>query len=112
MYRCKDTGENVASPPLKPVLRHLLFFCRHFGGNFASNGRTIAKIQATILFLRLKIRFCDIRCSFLSILMFILLTITYICQDIGENIALPALKPVLRHSPFFFEHFGGFFCVK
>ena len=28
--RCKDTGEDVASPSLKPVLRHSLFIFEHF----------------------------------------------------------------------------------
>ena len=27
----------------------------------------------------------------------------------GENVVWPALKLILRHSPFFFEYFGGYF---
>ena len=34
---------------------------------------------------------------------------TYRCKDTGKNVALSPLKSVLRHSPFFFEHFGGYF---
>ena len=31
------------------------------------------------------------------------------CQDTGENVSSPALKPVIQHSPFFFEYFGSVF---
>ena len=35
----------------------------------------------------------------------------YCFQNMGENVCLPALKLVLRHSPFIFYHFGGFFAT-
>ena len=33
----------------------------------------------------------------------------YRCQDTDKNVAMLSLKFVLRHSSFFFEHFGGYF---
>ena len=45
-YHCKYTGKKVASPALKPVLRHFLFFFGHFGGYVVSIGCTFAKIRA------------------------------------------------------------------
>ena len=34
---------------------------------------------------------------------------TYCCQNTEKNLSLPALKPILWHLPFFFEHYGGYF---
>ena len=31
------------------------------------------------------------------------------CQNTVKNVSSPALKPVLIHSPFFFEHLGRYF---
>ena len=44
-YRFQDSGLNVSSFTLKPVLQHSLFLFKHYRGYFASIEGTVAKIR-------------------------------------------------------------------
>ena len=55
-----------------------------------------------------EISFCGIHCSFFSTLNVFCIYRRYCCQDTGKKVCLQPFKPVLRHSPFFFDHFGWF----
>ena len=63
-YRCQDTGKNVPLLPMKPDLRHSLFFFGHLGGYFASIGRTVSKILTKTFLRHLWNRFYGILCFF------------------------------------------------
>ena len=107
-YCCKDTGKNFASSTLKPVLRHLLFFFKHFGGYFWSIWCTVAKIQANTLFGQLSTWIYGICRSYFGTFVVIFINRTYPCKGKGKIVASSALKPVWQHSPFLFGYFSGY----
>ena len=71
-YRCQNTGENVDSPALKPVLRHSLFYFWHFVGYFEFIEGSVSKIQVKTFICQLLYRFYGIRYSIFSTLEIIL----------------------------------------
>ena len=60
-YFCQDTGRNVSSRSLKSVLQYSSLFFEHFGGYFASLGRTVAKKWAEMYYHKFWNQFYGIR---------------------------------------------------
>ena len=88
-YRLQDTGKNISSLALKPVLRQLPFFYARIGGVFASIKRIVAMIRSKMFLRWLSNWFYGICCSFLR-------TLGNRCKDTDVNVDSPILKPILR----------------
>ena len=101
-YRSQDTGINIYSAVLKPVLRHSLFYFKHFGSYYESIKGTVTKIRAKFFIHRLWNRFYGIRCSIFSSLEFILSQWKVPLPRYGWKCSFALLKLVLRHSLFYF----------
>ena len=60
---------------------------------------------------RFETEFYGICRSFFRSLLVFCIDLRYLCQDMGENVFMPVLKPALRHSPFFFLVLCMLICV-
>ena len=87
-YRCTNTCENVCSPDLTPILRHLSIFLNHFGGCFASIEGTVAKKRPKTCLLAFYLVLMHSP-FFFSTLRFFCVDRFYICQDTGMNLCSP-----------------------
>ena len=97
---------------LKPVSRYSPHFFDHFGGYIASIGSTFAKTWAETFFNGLwKTGFTSFSTLFRALWCLFYVNRMYHCQDTGENVSSRVFNPVLGHSPFFFEPFGGYFAL-
>ena len=110
------------SDPLLPRYgRNIFFACVEIGfttfavfslalcGYFALIGRTIAKIQVEMFVWVFWKQFHSIHLSIMSTLVVILCQSDILFLRYRRKLFLRALKPILRHSPQFFEHFGSYF---
>ena len=108
-YRCQDTCEIVCSPAQKPVLQYSIFYFQHFGGYFESIGVTLHNIRAKTFIRQLQNPFYGVGRSFFSTLEVIKSKSKVPLPRYVENVHSPALKLVLQHWLFYFQHFGNCF---
>ena len=81
----------------------------HFGGFFTSVGRTVDNILRKRFYVGFENCFTAFPVLFEALRWGFCVNWMNFCQNTGENVSSPALKPIIQHSLFFIEYFGSVF---
>ena len=100
-YRCQDMGENVASPTLKLVLRHLPFFLSFLVVILIQFDVSLRRYGNKRCFSGLETGFTVYCVNLWALWWLFCYILPYRCKDTGENVAFSTFQPVLMHLPVF-----------